>query len=118
MHIPSKKLCDICGMEIQDGSVYATLDMPIPPSLRAEIAKMIKDDPPPQPTMMGPMVVMAMPEQVPNDWQLEMHPDCAHGFLPENMRDKIKTMIFDLIRRKQAAKARAKESAAELEIES
>lgn len=116
MHIPSKKLCDICEQEILEGAVYARLDMPIPPSLRSEIAKMVKENRQPTPEMVfGPMVMVAMPEQVPDTWELAMHPDCAHGLLPSDVREKIKTQIFELIRRRLAAKQRAEQSAAELE---
>lgn len=112
MLIPSARQCDFCQQPIVSGDRYASLIVPLPPSVRELILRHLDRQliaahgsaPPPG-------LVAAM---VPQEWTLEICVRCTFGIFPE-VRQRIEAQVTDTLDRQLAAQARARESLQELE---
>lgn len=115
MLIPARLACDFCTNVIEEGTHYATLKLPIPPSLRREMLAFAEEHMMPRLQHSPISVIMGGVEHmIPQTWKLAVCVDCAYGILP-TLRDTVTTQIRESIASAIKVKRRAAESLADLE---
>lgn len=113
---PTERFCDQCEIDIPPGQVYASLSVPIPPSLRAKLIEHISKDITER-FKGSPLAGIITPDNmVPNVWQLEICTSCIFEKF-EKLGEVIKRDVMAAISRKVEADNRQRRSLEELDVE-
>lgn len=113
---PPERFCDQCEIDIPSGQVYATLTVPIPPSLRAKLVEHVSKDITER-FKGSPLAGIITPDgMVPNVWEMEICTACIFDKF-EKLGDIIRQQVMAALQRKVDAQNRQRRSLEDLDVE-